>query len=110
MKKEMHSSLPNVKLECNNFTSWKYKMYQYLVGKDFWGYIDGDFEKILNIIDISYLGWQNHVLLHTCIQDHILDYVGYVACKYSEESMGKSKEDILCQHNHSQVSTLRRVA
>ena len=31
-------------------------------------YIDGDFEKILDIIDINYQGWQKHVLLHTCMQ------------------------------------------
>ena len=39
MNTQMGSSLPSEKLDRNNFASWEYKMYQYLVGQGYWSYI-----------------------------------------------------------------------
>ena len=37
----MGSSLPSEKLDRSNYSSWEYKMNQYLVGQGYWSYIIG---------------------------------------------------------------------
>ena len=37
----MASSLPTEKLDRSNYTSWSYKMHQYLLGHGYWSYVDG---------------------------------------------------------------------
>ena len=37
----MVSSLPTEKLDRTNYASWSYKMHQYLLGHDYWSYVDG---------------------------------------------------------------------
>ena len=39
MNTQMGSALPTEKLDRNSFTSWEYKMHQYLVGQGYWSYI-----------------------------------------------------------------------
>ena len=49
----MGKTLPSVKLDCNNFTSMKYKMHQYFVEQGYWGYIKANLENMSNIIKNS---------------------------------------------------------
>ena len=37
----MESSLPTKKLDRTNYASWSYKMHQYLLGHDYWSYVEG---------------------------------------------------------------------
>ena len=37
----MGSSLPTEKLDRSNYTSWSYKMHQYLLGHGYWSYVEG---------------------------------------------------------------------
>ena len=41
MDRGMASSLPTEKLDRTNYTSWSYKMHQYLLGHGYWSYVDG---------------------------------------------------------------------
>ena len=41
MDKGMASSFPTEKLDINNYASWSYKMHQYLLGDDYWSYVEG---------------------------------------------------------------------
>ena len=37
----MGSSLPKEKLDRSNYASWSYKMHQYLLGHEYWSYVEG---------------------------------------------------------------------
>ena len=41
MDREMAISLPTEKLDRSNYTSWSYKMHQYVLGHVCWSYVDG---------------------------------------------------------------------
>ena len=41
MDRGMASALPTEKLDRNNYASWSYKMHQYLLGHEYWSYVDG---------------------------------------------------------------------
>ena len=43
----MGGALPTEKLDRNNYTSWEYKMHQYLLGHGYWSYIHGENEVVL---------------------------------------------------------------
>ena len=45
MNTQMGSSLPIEKLHRSNYSSWEYKMNQYLVGQGYWSYINGVMKK-----------------------------------------------------------------
>ena len=50
----MGSSFPMDKLDHNKYTSWEYKMHQYLVGQGYWSYIKGAYDmKLEPLIWIS---------------------------------------------------------
>ena len=40
MDRSIASSLPTEKLDINNYTSWSYKMHQYMLGHGYWSYVD----------------------------------------------------------------------
>ena len=54
MNTQMESTLPREKLDRRNFSSWEYRMNQYLVGQGYWGYIKGLHEKKPDITDANY--------------------------------------------------------
>ena len=40
MDRGMARSLPTEKLDRSNYTSWSYKMHQYLLGHAYWSHVD----------------------------------------------------------------------
>ena len=80
MNTQMGSTLPSEKLDWSNFSSWEYRMNQYLVVQGYWGYIKGLHEKKPNITDAEYPNWDqgaNQVMycLATCVHDHMLGHI-----------------------------------
>ena len=76
----MGSTLPTIKHDRNNFASWEYKMQQYLVSLDYWGYIEGAQEMQPNPTHADYPTWEEAVsrvlyCLASCIHDHMLSYI-----------------------------------
>ena len=49
MNQGMTISLPMEKLERSNYSSWLYKMHQYLFGHDYWSYVDGTNDTTPNV-------------------------------------------------------------
>ena len=39
------------KLDKNNFPAWKFRMTNFLMGKGYWQYIEGDLEEALEILE-----------------------------------------------------------
>ena len=58
MNTQMGSALPIEKLDRTNFTSWEYKMHQYLVGQGYWSYINGAQENRPDPKDVQYSTWE----------------------------------------------------
>ena len=80
MNAQMGSALPIEKLDRHNYASWKYKMYQYLVGQGYWSYLEGAQEKAPDLINPNYPTWQQGAsrviyCLAKCVQDHMLSYI-----------------------------------
>ena len=80
MNTQMSNSLHSEKLDHNNFSSWEYKMHQYLVGQGYWSYIKGALETKYDITNVDYPTWQqgpNWVIycLATCVYDHMLSHI-----------------------------------
>ena len=80
MNNQMRGALPTEKLDRTNFTSWEYKMHQYLVGQGYWSYITGAHENPPNSTHADYPAWEkatSRVLycLAPCIHDHMLGYI-----------------------------------
>ena len=73
----MGSALPPEKLDRTNFTSWEYKMHQYLVEQGYWSYIQGAHEDQPDSTYANYPAWEqaaSRVLycLASCVHDHML--------------------------------------
>ncbi|MCO5594251.1 hypothetical protein L7F22_048278 [Adiantum nelumboides] len=47
------SGLVSDKLDKNNFHAWKFRMTNFLMGKGYWDYIDGDQEKMPELLDVN---------------------------------------------------------
>ena len=76
----MGSSLPIEKLDRSNYSSWEYKMNQYLVGQGYWSYIIGAHEDKPETTHANYPTWEqgaSQVLycLTTCVHDHMLSHI-----------------------------------
>ena len=54
----MGSALPTEKLDRTNYTSWEYKMHQYLVGQGYWSYIQGAHENQPDSTHANYPAWE----------------------------------------------------
>ena len=72
----MGKSLTNKKLDRSNFSSWVYKMNQYLIGQGYWSYIDGALENKPDITNTNYPTWEQGTsrmmyCLATCVHNHI---------------------------------------
>ena len=80
MNTQMGSSLPSEKLDRRNYSSWEYKMNQYLVGQGYSSYIIGTHENKPEITHANYLTWEqgaSRVLyfLAICVHDHMLTHI-----------------------------------
>ena len=51
-------SVENQNLDRTNFTSWEYKMHQYLVGQGYWSYIQGAHEDQPDSTHANYPAWE----------------------------------------------------
>ena len=76
----MGSSLPREKLDRSNYSSWEYKMHQYLVGQGYWTYIKGAHEDQPGLTTPEYVTWEQAAsrvmyCLATCVHDHMLSYI-----------------------------------
>ena len=76
----MGSSLPSEKLDRSNYSSWAYKMKQYLVSQGNWSYINGAQENKLKITNANYPTWEQGAsqvmyCLATCVHDHMLSHI-----------------------------------
>ena len=49
MATENASQIVTQKLDRNNFPAWKFRMTNFLMGKGYWDYIEGDLEEALEI-------------------------------------------------------------
>ncbi|MCO5557507.1 hypothetical protein L7F22_011072 [Adiantum nelumboides] len=47
------SGLVSDKLDKNNFHAWKFRMTNFLMGKDYWDYIDGNQEEMPELPDVN---------------------------------------------------------
>mgnify|MGYP002775871015 FL=1 len=80
MNTQMGSSLPSEKLDRSNYSSWEYKMNQYLVGQGYWSYINGAQENKPEITNANYPTWEQGAsrvmyCLATCVHDHMLSHI-----------------------------------
>ena len=80
MDNVMASSLPIGKLDRSNYTYWLYKMQQYLLGHDYWSYVDGAIDVGPEWTHRDFPAWEkvaNRVLYYfsSCVSDQILSYI-----------------------------------
>ena len=80
MNTQMGSSLPREKLDWSNFSSWEYKMNQYLVGQGYWSYINDAQENRPDPKNADYSTWEQATsrvmyCLATCVHDHMLSHI-----------------------------------
>ena len=54
----MRSSLPTEKLDRTTYASWSYKMHQYLLGHDYWSYVDGANDAAPEPTHRDFLAWE----------------------------------------------------
>ena len=80
MNTQMGSSLPSEKLNRSNYSSWEYKMRQYLVSQGYWSYINGALENKPDNTNANYPTWEQGAsrvmyCLATCVHDHMLSHI-----------------------------------
>ena len=80
MNTQMGSSLASEKLDQSNYSSWEYKMNQYLVGQGYRTYINNAQENKPEITNANYPTWEQGVsrvmyCLTTCVHDHMLSHI-----------------------------------
>ena len=97
MNTQMGSSLPSEKLDQSNYSSWEYKMNQYLVGQDYWSYITGALENKPEITNGNYLVWEQGAspvmyCLEKYVHDHMLSHIR--DAKTPKEARGNLKKII----------------
>ena len=68
------------KLDRSNYSSWEYKMHQYLLENGYWSYIHGENEVVLESTHKDFLAWEQvacRVLycLASCVHDQMLGYI-----------------------------------
>ena len=76
----MGSSLPSDKLDWSKFSSWEYKVNQYLVDQGYWGYINDTHENRPDPKNADYSTWEQMAsqvmyCLTTCVHDHMLSHI-----------------------------------
>ena len=81
MNTQMGRSLPREKLERRSqFSSWEYKMNQYLVSQGYWSYMNGALENKPDITNANYPTWEQGAswvmyFLATFVLDHMLSRI-----------------------------------
>ena len=80
MERSMSSSLPIEKLDQNNYASWPYKMHHYLLGHDYWSYVEGGNEVVPELAHKDFLVWEQEAskvlyYLVFCVHDQMLGYI-----------------------------------
>ena len=68
------------KLEWSNYASWSYTMHQYLLGHDYWSYVEGEQLVAPNSTHKDFSVWEkgaSRVLyfLTSCVHDQMLGYI-----------------------------------
>ena len=58
MAAENASQIVTKKIDKNNFLAWKFRMTNFLMGKGYWDYIEGDLEEALEILEENALAAQ----------------------------------------------------
>jgi hypothetical protein len=74
------SFLPTEKLDRTNYASWLYKMHQYLLGHDYWSYVDGANDTAPDPIDVGFAAWEksaSRVMYYfaSCVGEQLLCYI-----------------------------------
>ena len=80
MNTQMGSSLPSEKLDRSNYSSWEYKMTQYLVDQGYSSYINDAQENRPDSKNTDYATWEQAAsrlmyCLATCVHDHMLSHI-----------------------------------
>ena len=80
MNTQMGNSLHREKLDHRNYSSWEYKMTEYLVGEGYWGYINSAQENRLDSKNDDYATWEQMTsrvmyCLATCVHEHMLSHI-----------------------------------
>jgi hypothetical protein len=80
MDRGVGSFLPTEKLDRTNYTSWSYKMHQYLLGHGYWSYVDGANDTTPDPTDPVSPAWEklaSRVLycFASCVGDQLLSHV-----------------------------------
>ena len=80
MDRGMASSLPTEKLDRNNYASWSYKMHQYLLGHEYWSYVDGASDTTPDSTHRDFPVWEqsaSRVLycFASCVGEQLLSYI-----------------------------------
>jgi hypothetical protein len=81
MDRGIGSSLLTKKLDRSNYTSWSYKMHQYLLGHDYWSYVEGANDTIPESTHKNFSAWEqaaSRVLycLASYVNDQLLSHIG----------------------------------
>jgi hypothetical protein len=76
MDRGMASSRPMENLDRSNYTSWAYKMHQYLLGHGYWSYVEGANEVPPESTHKDFLVWEqaaSRVLY--CLASYVHDHM-----------------------------------
>ena len=81
INKGMASSLPTEKLDRNNYAAWSYKMHKYLLGHDYWSYVEGANDAAPESTHRDFPAWEQlaSIVLYyfaSCVGKYLLSYVG----------------------------------
>ena len=76
----MGSSKPTEKLDQSNYTSWSYKIHQYLLGHGYWSYVEGANDVAPESTHRDFSAWEqvvSRVLYYfaSCVSDQLLSYI-----------------------------------
>ena len=86
----MGNSLSIEKLERRNYASYAYKMHQYLLGHEYWSYVEGANEVP-----------PEPILVLLCLMCLRLDARVHKGCEVADACLGEPKEDLRRQHHTS---------
>ena len=80
MDRGMGSSLSTEKLDRSNYTSWSYKMHQYLLGHGYWSYVEGANDAAPDSTHGDFPAWEqaaSRVLycFTSYVSDQLLSYI-----------------------------------
>ena len=75
----MGNSLPTEKINISNYASWSYKMHQYLLGHEYWSYVEGANDAAPESTHKDFPAWEHaaNVLycFASCVSDQLLSYI-----------------------------------